>query len=208
MTTYGYLRVSSDSQDVENQKLGVLDFCNSNNLAPVVIHKDIASGRLPWRERGIGILLSKMNTSDTLVVSEISRLARSTLQVLEILEAAAKQGICVYVVKSRMIMDGSLQATISATIFGLAAQIERDFISERTKEALARKKSEGIQLGRPKGPAEKVKLDNRRDEINFYFKKGISKRSVAKLLDCSPTTLYSWLKRGGNSTQKLAGALL
>ncbi len=92
-------------------------------------------------------------------------------------------------------MDGSLQATITATILGLAAQIEREFISERTREALARRKSEGLQLGRPKGKAERVKLDRHQHEIQEYLKKGISKRAIAKFLGCSPTTLYSWLNR-------------
>ena len=136
-----------------------------------------------------------MKVGDFLVVSEISRLARSTLQVLEILEMAAKKEIQVYIVKNNMIMDGSMQATISATVLGLAAQIEREFISERTREALARRKKDGLSVGRPKGPATKVKLDDYRNEIRSYLKKGINKRSIAKLLGCSPTTLYAWLKR-------------
>ncbi len=92
-------------------------------------------------------------------------------------------------------MDGSMQATITATILGLAAQIEREFMSLRTRETLAKCKMEGKTLGRPKGEAATLKLDAHRDKIVSYLNKKISKRSIAKLLECSPTSLYHWLKR-------------
>ncbi len=94
-----------------------------------------------------------------------------------------------------MIMDGSMQATITATILGLAAQIEREFISTRTKEALSKRKNDGMKLGRPKGQADLLKLDQYQDLILKYLQKGINKRTVAKLVECSPSTLYLWLKR-------------
>jgi len=94
-----------------------------------------------------------------------------------------------------MVMDGSMQATITATILGLAAQIEREFLSLRTREALAHRKSQGLPLGRPRGQAKQVKLDIHQKEILVYLDKGVSKRSIARILDCSPSTLYSWLKR-------------
>ena len=98
-------------------------------------------------------------------------------------------------VKNGMVMDGSMQATITATILGLAAQIEREFLSLRTKEALARRKAQGLPLGRPRGQAKSVKLDEHREGILKYLKIGVSKRSIAKIVECSPSTLYSWLKR-------------
>ena len=94
-----------------------------------------------------------------------------------------------------MVLDGSMQSTITATILGLAAQIEREFISTRTKEALFKRKSDGVVLGRPKGQADLLKLDAYHDEITGYINKGINKRSIAKLIECSPSTLYKWLKR-------------
>jgi len=122
---------------------------------------------------------------------------------LEILELAAKKEISVHIVKTKMVMDGSIQATITATVLGLAAQIERELISSRTKEALAKRKAEGLPLGRPKGrTAKRTKLDDHRDDIYGYLKRGISKRSIAKLLNCSPTTLYSWFKRVENASTK------
>ena len=94
-----------------------------------------------------------------------------------------------------MVIYGSQQSTITATILGLAAQIEQEFISSRTKEALAKRKEDGTKLGRPKGQAQLLKLDNYQDEILKYLKKGINKRAIFKLIECSPSTLYSWLKR-------------
>ena len=195
MTNFAYLRVSTDHQDAKNQKLGVLEYCNSHNITPLKFVEDTISGKTPWRERAIGSILTKAMTGDVIIVAEVSRLGRSTLQVLEILEMAAEKNLSVHIAKNRMIMDGSMQATITATILGLAAQIEREFISARTKEALSKRKSDGIKLGRPKGKAEFLKLDAFHDEISGYLKKGINKRSISKLIECSPSTLYKWLKR-------------
>lgn len=195
MHRFGYLRVSTNAQDVNNQKLGLLDYCNQHRLVPLELIEDVASGKLPWRERGIGKILEKSVSGDVLVVSEVSRLGRSTLQVLEILQEAAQKEVSIHIVKNNLIMDGSLQATITATILGLAAQIEKEFISQRTKEALAKRKADGIRLGRPRGPSPALKLDSYREEIEKYLAKGINKRAIAKLIDCAPGTLYSWLKR-------------
>lgn len=195
MTHFAYLRVSTNSQDAENQKFGVLDYCNTRGLVPLKIITDEISTQVKWGERKISEILNEAVAGDVIVVSEISRLARSTLQVLEILELAAKKRISVHIVKNGLVMDGSIQATITATILGLAAQIEREFISMRTKEALTRRKDSGLPMGRPKGKAEKVKLDDRRFEIQSFLKKGVNKRSIAKIVECSPTTLYNWLER-------------
>lgn len=195
MTNFAYLRVSTDNQDVKNQKLGVLDYCNAQNINPIKFVEDTMSGTTSWRERAIGNLLETSETGDVIVVAEVSRLGRSILQVLEILEVAAQKGISIHIAKNRMIMDGSMQSTITATILGLVAQLEREFISSRTKEALQKRKNDGIILGRPNGESDTLKLDAFRDEITGYLKKGINKRAIAKLIECSPSTLYQWLKR-------------
>jgi DNA invertase Pin-like site-specific DNA recombinase len=195
MTNFAYLRVSTDNQDVKNQKLGVLDYCNAQNLNPIKFVEDTMSGTTPWKERSIGKLLADGKSGDVIIAAEVSRLGRSILQVLEILEVAAKKEISVHIAKNRMIMDGSMQSTITATILGLVAQIEREFISSRTKEALQKRKMDGMTLGRPKGEAATLKLDAFRDEIMGYLKKGINKRAISKLIECSPSTLYQWLER-------------
>lgn len=195
MTNFAYLRVSTDTQDVKNQKFGVLDYCHTQSLTSLKFIEDTASGTTPWRERSIGALLENGKIGDVIIVAEVSRLGRTILQVLEILEVAAQKGISVHIAKNRMIMDGSMQSTITATILGLVAQIEREFISARTKEALQKRKLEGVKLGRPNGQSATLKLDNYRIEIIGYLKKNINKRDIARLVDCSPSTLYQWLKR-------------
>jgi len=196
MTNFAYLRVSTDQQDAKNQKFGILDYCNKNNLLPIKFIEDTASGKISWQERAIGQIIQKANKGDLIVVSEISRLGRSTLQVLEILELAAKKEISMHIAKNHIVIDdSSIQSTITATILGLAAQIEREFISTRTKEALAKRKADGFKLGRPKGQSQLLKLDSFYDEITGYLKKGINKRAISKLIECSPSTLYVWLKR-------------
>jgi len=198
MAVYAYLRVSTDQQDVDNQRHGILSYCNSHNLTQVSFIEDTVSGRKKWRERKIGELVTAtMQSGDTLVVSEISRLARSTLQVLELLEVAAESGLAVHVVKQDMVFAETpdMTSTIMATVLGLAAQIERDFISQRTKEALAARKQAGMVLGRPPGPAAKHKLDDREMEIRGLLDKRVNKRAIAKIVECAPSTLYDWLKR-------------
>ncbi len=187
--------MSTDKQDTKNQKYGLLEYCSSNNLNELKFIEDTASGTIHWKERAIGRLLNNSKAGDTIIVAEISRLGRSTLQVLEILELAAQKSISVHIAKNQMVMNGSMQSTITATILGLVAHIEREFISSRTKEALQKKKSEGATLGRPRGQAKSLKLDKVKDEILGYIHKGINKRAISKLIECSPSTLYKWLKR-------------
>ena len=195
MTYFAYLRVSTSQQDAENQKLSVLDYCNRHHFMPVTYIEDTRSGKVSWRSRPIGDLLKKAHADDYIIVAEISRLGRSALQVLEILEYAATKKVSVHIAKTDIVMDGSMQSTITATMLGLAAQIEREFISARTKEALSQCKAKGIKLGRPKGQAIRLKLDTEKDLIVDYLKKGVSKRSIARIVECSPATLYAWLKR-------------
>ena len=197
MAIYAYLRVSTDAQYVANQRHGLLEYANDNNLVPVKIVEDSASGKIAWRRRKLGEMLENAQAGDTILFAEVSRLGRSTLQVLEFLQAAAEKGVNIHITKNKMVMDGSIQARITATVLGLAAEIERELISSRTKEALAKRKADGIKLGRPRGQAQKLALDSKADEIKKLLEKGVSKASIAKIVDCSPQTLYLWLERRG-----------
>ena len=194
MTTYAYLRVSTDAQDVQNQKHGVLEYANQHGLASMQFVEDNVSGKKPWQERALGRLLANAGEGDTIVVSEVSRLARSTLQVLEILQHCTEHQINLHIAKNSMIFDNSLQSRITATVLGMAAEIEREFISSRTKEALAARKAAGMQLGRPRGKAQKLKLDEKQDEIQKYLNLGVSKAAIAKIIGCPATTLYDYCK--------------
>ena len=197
MVIYAYLRVSTNQQDVDNQRHGILEYANKKSLGHLEFISDSVSGQKRWRERELGKLLTETaSAGDTIVFAEISRMARSTLQVLEILECCMQRGLSVHIAKQRMVLDDSMPSRITATVLGLAAEIERELISLRTTEALAKRKAAGKTLGRPKGrQSAKLKLDAREQEIRMYLAKGISKRSIAKLVDCAPSTLYYWLKR-------------
>jgi DNA invertase Pin-like site-specific DNA recombinase len=205
MPTYAYLRVSTDRQDVDNQRYGILEYANTHGLTPVQFVQDALSGRLAWRDRAIGQLLTGMATAgDVVIFAEISRMARSTLQVLEMLEIGMERALHIHIAKQRMILDGSLHSRIAATVLGLAAEIERELIAARTREALAKRKAEGKALGRPRGTKNaRLKLDDHTDAIHRYLDKGLSKRSIAKLLECAESTLYDWLaqrRRGSSAT--------
>ena len=192
---YAYLRISTDKQDVDNQRHGILEYANRHNLTGLNFIEDTVSGKKKWKDRKLGELVDTLVKGDVIVFAEISRMARSALQVLEILEVCISRGISVHITKQNIVLDGSLQAKIMATMLGLAAEIERDFVSMRTIEALAARKAAGQILGRPKGPAEHLKLDKVRPDIEKYLKKDLSVRSIAKLIGQPVTTVHDYVTR-------------
>ncbi|EJF88030.1 recombinase family protein [Bartonella melophagi] len=193
---YAYLRVSRDGQDTENQKLGLLEYANNHGFAPLHIEEEIASREKDWRKRKLGYLLEKAKRGDVLLTPEFSRIAGSSLAVLEILKAASERGLILHITKQRLIMDGSLQSDIIATVLGMVAQIERHFIQTRTKEALHVARQRGIKLGRPKGSTTtKLKLDSRIEEVQAFTDIGLSQRRIAKILGVSLDTVRLFIKR-------------
>ena len=195
MASVAYLRVSTDRQDVDNQRHGILEYANSHGISDLTFVEDTASGKIKWRKRKLGEMLYSLNNQDIIIFAEVSRIARSTLQVLEVLEYCTEHEIHVHIAKQNMVFDGSMQSKITATVLGMAAEIEREFISLRTREALAARKKNGMILGRPKGQAAKTKLDKHRAQIQDLVNKGVSKRSIAKIIECSPSTLYDYVRR-------------
>ena len=171
MVTYAYLRVSTNQQDVDNQRHGILEYANQNSLGHLEFIEDSVSGQKKWRDRQLGHLLTTTAMKgDVIIFAEISRMARSTLQVLSILECCMQRELIVHIAKQQMILDDKLPSRITATVLGLAAEIERELISMRTKEALAKRKAAGKPLGRPKGrQSSKLKLDPRKQEIQMYL---------------------------------------
>lgn len=195
MATFAYLRVSTDQQDVDSQRHGILEYANANGLTDIAFTSDSVSGKKKWHERKLGQLLESMSPGDIILFAEMSRIARSTLQVLEVMQFCIENQIEAHVVKQRMILADDLQSRIVATTLGMAAEIEREMISIRTKEALAARVKAGKVLGRPVGSGGKSKLDKHEKEIRDYMAKGINKRAIAKLLDVGHTTLYRWLDK-------------
>ena len=194
MKTVGYLRVSSDTQDIEKNKAEILVFANNKKLGQVIWVKEIVSGKVSWRKRKIGGVISDLQAGDHLVVSELSRLGRSMLECMEILSVASQRQINIYAIKGNWQLDRSIQSKIIAMAFSMAAEIERELISQRTREALAVKKRQGVKLGRPKGVG-KSKLDKYRVEIEALLANGSTQRFIAHRYRTTETNLSRWLKR-------------
>lgn len=199
--TVAYLRVSTLDQDIEKNKADILHFANHHDLGKVQFVEEVASGRTPWRARRIAQVLEELQGDDALVVAELSRLGRSMLECMEILALATRKGICVYSVKGNGQLDQSIQSKIIALAFSMAAEIERDLISQRTKEALRFKKEQGIALGRPKGPG-KSKLDAFHPEIEGLLANGSTQKFIARRYHTTEANLHNWLKKHGLKTSQ------
>lgn len=192
--TVAYLRVSTIDQDIEKNKADILKLANNKDLGKVSFEEDKVSGKVPWRRRKIAKLLDGLSDGDNIIVSELSRLGRSMLECMEILSIATKKGINVYAVKGNWQLDHSIQSKIIAMVFSMAAEIESDLISKRTKEALRAKKAAGVKLGRPPGPG-KSKLDKYRPEIEALLANGSTQRFIASRYGTTESNLCNWMKK-------------
>jgi DNA invertase Pin-like site-specific DNA recombinase len=193
MTTAAYLRVSTSDQDTEKNKFSVLDLANEKGLGQVKWFEETVSGTVHWRKRAIGRVIDELGKGDVLIVPELSRLGRSMLEVMEILSIATEKGISVYAVKGNWQLDGSIQSKIMAMVYAMVAELERDFISARTKEALAARRAAGVQLGRPRG-AGKSKLDQYRPEIEALLKNGSTVTYIAARYGTTRQNLSRWIR--------------
>jgi|tagenome__1003787_1003787.scaffolds.fasta_scaffold19484165_1 DNA invertase Pin-like site-specific DNA recombinase len=200
--TTAYLRVSTNDQDVEKNKADILLLAHRQALGHVHFIAEPVSGRVPWRRRKIAQVLEDLQAGDTLVVSELSRLGRSMLECMEILAIVAQKGIRLYAVKGPWQLDDSMQSKIMAMVFAMAAEIERELISQRTKEALRIKKATGVQLGRPRGPG-KSKLDPYQPEITALLANGSTQKFIAKRYGTTEGNLHHWLKKRGLKPAKV-----
>lgn len=192
--TVAYLRVSTIDQNIEKNKADILTLANDKGLGKVCFEEDKVSGKVPWRNRKIAGVLESLRDGDNVLVSELSRLGRSMLECMEILSIATQKGINIYAVKGDWQLDHSIQSKIIAMAFSMAAEIERDLISKRTKEALQAKKAAGFKLGRPPGPG-KSKLDKYRPEIEALLTNGSTQRFIAKRYGTTESNLCNWMKK-------------
>jgi DNA invertase Pin-like site-specific DNA recombinase len=200
--TVGYLRVSTADQDIEKNKAAILKLVNAKDLGKVLFIEEKVSGKVSWRKRKIADVLEELQDGDHIVISELSRLGRSMLECMEILSIATQKGINVYAVKGNWQLDHSIQSKIIAMAFSMAAEIERDLISQRTKEALRAKKAAGVKLGRPKGPG-KSKLDPFRPEIEALLANGSTQKFIANRYGTTEANLHHWIKKHGFKKAKL-----
>jgi DNA invertase Pin-like site-specific DNA recombinase len=186
-TTLAYLRASTDKQDLNNQKLEILEFARQRNLHIDDFVAITISSRKNSKQRRIDELLQKLQDSDTLIVTELSRLGRSTSEVIALVNELVQRKIRVIVIKQNLDIQQNHDMTskVMITLFSLFAELERDLISLRTKEALAAKKAQGVTLGKPKGTLQASKFDANRTRIEELLSVGLSVRKIAAILGYS-----------------------
>ncbi|CAM2830496.1 site-specific DNA recombinase; e14 prophage [Legionella steigerwaltii] len=184
--TIAYIRASTDKQDLNNQKLEIFEFAKKNKLEVDDFIQMTISSRKTSKERRIDEMLSVLDDADTLIVTELSRLGRSTAEVIGLVNELIKKQVRVIAIKQNLDMkQHDMNSKIMITLFSLFAELERDLISLRTKEALASKKRQGIQLGKPKGTIQKSKFDKDAEKIIELLALGLSVRKIANFLGYS-----------------------
>ena len=194
---YGYIRVSTDRQTVENQRFEINQFCEKQELVVNKWIEETISGTKEVQERQLGKLLKKMKKGDVLICSELSRLGRNLLMIMGVLNECMNRNIQVWTIKDNYRLGSDINSKVLALAFafGLSAEIERNLISQRTKEALARKKAEGVVLGRPKGSkSAKTKLTGQEKKIKELLEKKVSYSAIGRILGVHRLTVSTFVK--------------
>ncbi|WP_291529252.1 master DNA invertase Mpi family serine-type recombinase [Bacteroides sp. UBA939] len=193
---YAYIRVSTDKQTVENQRFEIQNFANERRLVIDKWVSETVSGTKAAKDRKLGPLLKKMKKGDTLILSEISRLGRNLMSIMSMLNLCMTKETFVLTVKEKYELGNNINSQVLAFAFGLSAQIERDLISQRTKEGLARRKAAGQQLGRKKGDKNShYKLSGKEKLILTMLEYKYSKAAICRKLKCNIKTLDEHLIR-------------
>lgn len=196
MKTIAYLRISTGGQDSASQKLAILDYARHHRFTIAQFLEAQLSSRREMQREQVLQTIEALHAGDRLVVSELSRLGRSLGQIIQVVDQLLKKGIGLIAIKESIRLEGKqdLQTKATIALFGLFAEIERDLISERTKEGLAAARAKCRLLGRPKGSLGPSKLDGKEGEIQMLLGKQVSKASIAKILDVAPSTLHSFIQ--------------
>ena len=191
---YGYIRVSSDKQTVENQRFEIKRFAMENGLIIDGWIEETISGTKNYDKRELGKLLKRVKKDDLIICAELSRLGRNLFMIMEILNICMNKECRVWTIKDNYRLGEDIQSKVLAFAFGLSAEIERNLISQRTKEALARKKAEGVVLGRPIGrKSSKVKLSGKEDTIRELLLQGVSKTQIARIFKVNRMTVSKFI---------------
>lgn len=194
---YGYIRVSSNKQTVENQRFEILCFCEKHKLTIDGWIEETVSGTQQYSRRRLGKLLRRVTGGDLIVCSELSRLGRNLYMIMEILSLCMKQGCRVWTIKDNYRLGEDIQSKVLAFAFGLSAEIERKLISDRTREALARIKAEGKHVGRPYGSRTSQKAHSlyKHDKfIRHALESGLSIQAISNRLRCNRNTLSRYIR--------------
>lgn len=192
---YGYIRVSTDKQNIENQRFEIENYCKERGMIINAWIEETISGTKNIDQRKLGKLLYKLKKDDILICAELSRLGRNMFMIMSILNYCMEKEIKVWTIKDNYRLGDDLTSKVLAFAFGLSAEIERNLISQRTKEALAKKRAEGIKLGRPKGrKSSYYKLTGKDNMIKELLDKGIPKIQIAKIFNVHRNTLNKYIK--------------
>lgn len=195
---YGYIRVSTDKQTVENQRFEINQYAQKNNITIDRWIEETISGTISPEKRNLGKLLKNVKPGDIIICSELSRLGRSMFMIMSILNELMEMQVAVYTVKEGYKLGQDLQSKVLAFAFSISAEIERNLIAERTTEALRRRKAEGKILGRPKGRKNKAyKLSSKKDEILKFLEDGCTKSFLIEYYQISSATLYNFFRHEG-----------
>ena len=203
---YAYVRVSTDKQSLENQEFEIKNFCarEQTNIDKWIM--ETISGTKSFEKRKLGKLLKRLKKDDILICSEISRLGRNLLQIMTILNICMQREVQVWTIKDNYRLGTDIQSKVLAFAIGLSAEIERNLISQRTKEALARIKASGKTLGRQVGCGNKThKLDGKEEKIRLLLKQGVSQNKIAKMLGVSRITMNKYVRKN-IKTDKIKGS--
>ena len=195
---YGYIRKSTEKQEFKHMEFEIEQYANKHNFTINKWIEETVSSRKPLDQRKLGLLLESLSNQDTVITTEISRLGRSLLEVMAILQFCLNKGCKIITIKENYQLGNDIQSQILAFAFGLSAQIERDLISQRTKSSLASKKEQGIKLGRPIGAKSKqLKLSENFEKIKNLLSGGVSKNKISKIMGVQYMTLSRFIKKMG-----------
>lgn len=193
---FGYIRVSSDKQTVENQRFQIIGFCSEHQLSIDGWIQETVSGTKTYRKRQLGALLKRVRPGDIILCAELSRLGRSLFMIMEILSLCMTKGCRVWTIREGYRLGDDIQSKVLAFAFGLSAEIERNLISQRTREALARLRATGVPLGRPRGSRNaRLKLHGHEPLIRALLARGDSLSSIARRLHVHRNTLSRFLRQ-------------
>ena len=193
MKVIAYIRVSTEQQNCANQRFEIETYCQRQNWKVDEFVEETISSRKELKKRKLNRLLDKLDADTILIVTEISRIGRNLMEVMSILQNCLEKGCKVITVKENFHLGSDIQSKFIACIFSLVAEMERQLISQRTKESLKRIKNEGKHLGRPYGSSYR-KLKKKHNKIKELLERQVPKTQIAKLMGCTWTTLHRYIK--------------